>query len=157
VVRVLLATGDDPRGSRLRQRLEATGHEVIRLATGGEGLLTSIQSIQEAGRLHAAILSHGALGRRWPRLLRQLCKRAPYLPVILLLDPKADRAWRLAMLAGAFEAVPASASEGAGIEAVHRALAYAVGRIVGELLAPRTGGTSAPGLARDVAPAARTR
>jgi len=129
-MRVLLATGDDPRGVRMQWMLEVGGHEVIRATSGGEELLASIEG---ADRLHAAIVSQGSLGRRWPRLLRELRKGAPHLPVVLLLGPKADRAWRLAMLAGAFEAVPASAPETAAIQAVYRALAYAVGRDVGEL------------------------
>jgi DNA-binding NarL/FixJ family response regulator len=130
VVRVLLAAGDDPREGRMQRILEATGHEVIREAARAEELLASIEA---AGHLHAAAVSQGSLGRRWPRLLRQLRKQAPHLPVVLLLGPKADRAWRLAILAGAFEAVPAGAPEEAAVQAVGRALAYAVGRVVGEL------------------------
>lgn len=152
-MRVLLATGNDPREIRVQLMLEATGHEVIRAATRGEELLASIE---QAGHLHAAAVSQGSLGRRWPRLLRQLRKRVPQLPVVLLLGPKADRAWRLAMLAGAFEAVPAGAAGEAAVQAVHRALAYKVGRIVGELSVEGAGDeerdrSDVPGLAMEIA------
>ena len=137
--------------------LEARGHEVIRAISKGEELLASIEG---ADHLHAAIVSQGSLGRRWPRLLRQLRKQAPHLPVVLLLGPRTDRAWRLAMLAGAFEAVPASAPEAVAIQAVYRALAYAVGKAVGGLSvegAPdgATDRSVAPGLAEDMAVAPR--
>lgn len=157
-MRVLLATGDDPREGRMQWMLEATGHEVIRAASRGEELLASIE---EAGNLHAAVVSQGSLGRRWPRLLRQLRNRAPHLPVVLLFGPKADQAWRLAMLAGAFEAVSGSAPDAVAVQAVHRALAYAVGRVVGELSVEGAAGeaigrSTAPGLAQDIAAATRT-
>jgi len=156
-MRVLLTAGDDPKEGRMQGMLEATGHEVIRAASRGEELLASIE---EAGNLHAAVVSQGSLGRRWPRLLRQLHKGAPRVPVVLLLGPKADRAWRLAMLAGAFEAVSASAPETTEIQAVNRALAYAVGRVVGEISVGSAGEandrSAVPGLARDIAVATRT-
>ena len=84
------------------------------------------------------------------------------LAVVFLLGPKADRAWRLAMLAGAFEAVPAGAPEEAALQAVRRALAYTVGRVVGEL---STGGAIggredqpfAPGLVQTTVTATRSR
>ncbi|MFI5342241.1 MAG: hypothetical protein ACHQ7N_20705 [Candidatus Methylomirabilales bacterium] len=156
-MRVLLATGEDPREGRMHRMLEATGHEVIRAASRGEELLASIE---EVGNLHVAVVSQGSLGRGWPRLLRQLRKAAPRVPVVLLLGPKADRAWRLAMLAGGFEAVSASAPEEAAVLAVYRALAYAVGRVVGEISVGAAGEandrSAVPGLARDIAVATRT-
>lgn len=157
-MRILLATGDDPRDSRIQWMLEGAGHEVIRSASRGEELLASIGG---ADRLYAAIVSQGSLGRKWPRLLRELRKQVPQLPVVLLLGPRTDRAWRLAMLAGAFEAVSASAPEEAVVQAVYRALAYAVGRVVGELSVegPTVGATDRPtalGLPRDIAAATRT-
>jgi len=156
-MRVLLAAVDDPREGRMQWMLEAKGHEVIRAISKDEELLASIEG---ADHLHVAIVSQGSLGRRWPMLLRRLRKQAPRLPVVLLLGPRADRAWRLAMLAGAFEAVPASAPEGAAIQAVYRALAYAVGRVVGELSVEGAAGGAterpvAPGLAQDIAVATR--
>ena len=157
MVRVLLAAADDPREGRMQRMLEGTGHEVIREVVRGEELLTSIGV---AGHFHAAAVSQGSLGRRWPRLLRQLRKDAPQLPVVLLLGPKADRAWRLAILAGAFEAVPAGAPEEAAVRAVGRALAYAVGRVVGELsLEAATEGkdrSAAQALVQDIAAATRS-
>jgi DNA-binding NtrC family response regulator len=128
-MRVLLAAVDDPRESRLQGMLEARGHEVVRAVSKSEELLSSIGG---ADHLHAAIVSQRSLGRRWPRLLRQLRKQAPRLPVVLLLGPRADRAWRLAILAGAFEAASARAPE-AAIQAVYRALAYVVGKAVDQL------------------------
>jgi len=123
-MRVLLATGDEPREGRMQRMLEVTGHEVIRKAARGEELLASIEV---TGHIHAAAVSQGTLGKRWPRLLRQLRKRVPSLPVVLLLGRKADRVWRLAILAGAFEAVPAGAPEEAAVQALHHALAYTEG------------------------------
>ncbi len=156
-MRVLLAAGDDPREGRMQRMLEATGHEVIRAASRGEELLASLEGL---GNLHVAVLSQGALGKRWPRLLRQIRKGAPRVPVVLLLGPKAERAWRLAILAGAFEAVSASVPEEAAIQAVNRSLAYAVGRVVGEISVGAAGEANdrpaVLGLARDIAVATRT-
>ena len=156
-MRVLLATGDDPRDGRMQRMLEGIAQEVIREAARGEELLTSIEM---AGPLHAAAVSQGSFGRKWPRLLRQLRKRAPQLPVVLLLGPKADRAWRLAMLAGAFEVVPAGAPEEAAVQAVRRALAYTLGRVVGELSVEGAGRgigrSTAQSLAQDIAATTRT-
>ena len=157
-MRVLLAIGDDPRESRVQWLLEATGHAVIRGAPKGEELLGFIEGV---AHLQAALVSQEALGRKWPRLLRQLRKRAPHLLVILLLGPKSERAWRLAVLAGAFEAVSASAPDAAIVQTVRRALAYAVGRVVGELSTEDgTGGwtdrPAAPGLPQGIAVGART-
>ena len=157
-MRVLLAAGEDPREGRMHRMLEATGHEVIRAASRGEGLLASIE---EVANLHVAVVSQGSLGRGWPRLLRQLRKAVPRVPVVLLLGPKAERAWRLAVLAGAFEAVSASVPEEAAIQAVNRALAYAVGRVVGEISVGAVGEandrSAVSELARDIPVANRTR
>ncbi len=157
-MRILLAAGDDPREGRMHRMLEATGHEVFRAASRGEELLGSIG---EVGNLHVAVVSQASLGRGWPRLLRQLRKGAPSVPVVLLLGPKAERAWRLAVLAGAFEAVSASVPEEAAIQAVNRALAYAVGRVVGEISVGAVGEandrSAVSELARDIPVANRTR
>jgi DNA-binding NtrC family response regulator len=152
-MRVLLATGDDPKEGRMQRTLEGTGHEVIRATARGDELLASIE---QAGLLHAAVVSQGSLGRRWPKLLRQLRKRASHLPVILLLGPKAERAWRLAMLAGAFDVVSPGTPEAVTVHAVHRALAYTLGRVVGELsmedaVGGERGRSFTPGLAQDIA------
>jgi hypothetical protein len=66
------------------------------------------------------------------------------------------------MLAGAFEAVSASAPEEAAVQAVYRALAYAVGRVVGELSVEGAAVAaierwSDPDQARDITAATRTR
>jgi len=126
-MRVLLATGDERGSSHLDSVLEATGHEVIRGTSTGAKLLSSIE---RAGQLHAAVLSQAALGRRWPKLLRQLRWRAPDLPVVVLLGRRADRTWRPAILAGAFDALPAGVPETEVLESVSRALAYAGGEAV---------------------------
>jgi DNA-binding NarL/FixJ family response regulator len=145
LMRVLLAAVDDPEEGRLQWMLEARTQEVVRAVSKGEELLASIGG---ADHVHAAVVSQGSLGRRWPRLLRQLRRQAPRLPVVLLLGPRADRTWRLAILAGAFEAVSGSAPE-AAIHAVYRALAYVVGKAVGELSAEGTPGGATD---RSVAP-----
>jgi DNA-binding NtrC family response regulator len=111
----------------LVQTLEAQGHRVIRAAAGGEDLLTTVA---HAGRLHAALLDQMALGSGWPRLLRQLRRRAPYLPVVVLLGPEAERSWRLAILAGAFDVLPESAPQDTVLCAIDRALSYSTGRLI---------------------------
>lgn len=128
-MRVLLALGREPGSNHLDFALEATGYEVIRGTGTGVKLLSSIE---RAGRLHAAVLSQAALGKRWPKLLRQLRWRAPDLPVVVLLGHRADRTWRPAILAGAFDALPASAPETEVLESVSRALAYAGNEAVAE-------------------------
>ena len=128
-MRVLLDIGEDAGEDRLRSMLEANGQEVVRAGSRGEELVAFIGG---AEHLHAAVVSQVSLGKKWPRLLRQIRKQAPRLPVVLLLGPRADRTWRLAILAGAFEAVPASAPE-AAMQALSRALGYVVGKAVGEL------------------------
>lgn len=128
-MRILLAAEDEPATSRLAWLLERAGHEVIRATSRGAELLSSIEL---AGQLHAAVLAQTSLGRTWPRLLRQLRRHAPDLPVVLLLGPRADRAWRLAILIGAFEALPASIPEGGVLRAVQRALRYAAGKSAAE-------------------------
>ena len=128
-MRILLDTGDDAGEDRLQWILEASGQEVVRATSKAEELVAFIGG---ADHLHAAVVSQASLGKRWPRLLRQLRKQAPPLPVVLLLGPRADRTWRLAILAGAFDAVPASAPE-AAMHALSRALTYVVGKAVGEL------------------------
>ncbi len=130
MMRILLDTGTDGgSGAQLQWMLEAGGQEVVRVTSRAEDLVADIGA---ADHLHAAVVSQASLGKKWPKLLRQLRKQAPRLPVILLLDTRADRTWRLAILAGAFDAVPATDSDSAK-NAVSRALSYVVGKAVGEL------------------------
>jgi len=132
-MRVLLDIGEDGGEDRLQWMLEANGQEVVRASSKGEEL---VAFIGEAEHFHAAVVSQASLGKKWPRLLRQLRKQAPRLPVVLLLGPRADRTWRLAILAGAFDAVPASPE--AAMPALSRALGYVVGKAVGELFVEGT-------------------
>ncbi len=128
-MRILLDTGGDGGVDRLQQMLEAKGHQVIPATSAAEELVALIEG---ADQLHAAVVSQTSLGKAWPKLLRQLRKQAPRVPVVLLLGPRKDRAWRLAILSGAFEAVPAGAPELA-MHALDRALSYVVGKAVGDL------------------------
>lgn len=134
-MRILLVTGNQPSRSDLARMLEARGHQVIQAnAIGGELL----GAVERAGRLNAALLGQAVLGRGWPRLLRQLRRRAPYLPVVFLLGPGAEQAWRIAILAGAFDALPASLPDEAVFRALVRALSYAVGRSLAEPSPPKS-------------------
>ena len=125
-MRILLVMTDEHDRNDVVQALEAQGHGMIEATSGGEDLLTAVE---HAGRLHAALLNQVALGNGWPRLLRLLRRRAPSLPVVLLLGPEAARSWRLAILAGAFDALPESAPQDAVLCAVDRALTYSTGRL----------------------------
>jgi DNA-binding NtrC family response regulator len=136
-MRIVLLTGDEPVLQELGRALEARGHQVI-LATSAAA---DVLAASEPGRrLHAAVLGQVALGRRWPNLLRQLRRRLPALPVVLLLRPSDTRAWRVAILAGAFEALPVSAPQEAILQAISRALAYSGGT-------PDAGGRQLPNAA----------
>ncbi len=123
-MRILLAAGDEHTLTHLMGVLEGTGHEIIPTAATGEELLATVE---RAPRLHAALLSQAALGRGWSKLLRQLRRQAPYLPAVVLLGPGAEYAWRRAMLAGAFDALPPF-SEEAVLRALSCALAYSLGK-----------------------------
>jgi DNA-binding NtrC family response regulator len=127
-MRILLLTGDQHMLQDLARALEARGHQVALATSAGEDVLAATKP---GGRLHAAVLSQGALGKRWPKLLRQLRRQAPYLPAVLLMRPGAARAWRVAIRAGAFDALPESAPQDAVLQAISRALAYAGGKSVG--------------------------
>jgi len=128
----------------LARALEDRGHEVLHATAGGEELLASAE---HAGRLHAAVLSEVALGQGWPRLMRQLRRSAPYLPAVVLLGPGSEATWRLAILAGAFEALPESTPLKEVLHAVSRALNYAVGKPPSEeSFPPAVGTTSRSGL-----------
>ncbi len=142
-MRVLLLTTNGHDQNGLVQALEAQGHEVIQTASGGEDLLTAIA---HAGRLHAGLLNEVALGNGWPRLLRQLRRRVPSLPVVVLLGPQAEQSWRLAILAGAFDALPESAPEDIVLRAIYRALGYSTGRLFVDPL--RSGVNAAQGATR---------
>lgn len=125
-MRILIVTSKQPIERKLAQLLERKGHQITRLCAGGEDLL----SILEQGALfHAAVLNQVVLGQRWPRQVRQLRRRAPHLPAILLLAPGAEHTWRHAILAGAFEAVPLQSSMDVVLDALFRALNYSAGKL----------------------------
>ena len=126
-MRVLLLTTDEHGRNCLVRTLESKGYEVIRATSGGEDLLTAAE---HAGRLHGALLSQVALGQGWPRLLRQLRRRVPSLPAIILLGPEAEQNWRLAILAGAFDALPECSPEETVFLTVHKALSYSTGKLL---------------------------
>ena len=132
-MRILLLTTNEYARNGVVQALEAQGHLVIRAPSGGEDLLTAVE---HAGRLQAALLNQVALGSGWPRLLRQLRRRAPARPAVVLLGPEAERSWRLAILAGAFDALPESTSEEIVLCAIDRALSYSTGRLFSGPLRP---------------------
>lgn len=125
-MRILLLTTNEHARNGVVQALEAQGHVVIRATSGGEDLLAAVE---HAGRLQAALLNQVALGSGWPRLLRQLRRRAPFLPAVVLLGPETERSWRLAILAGAFDALPESAPQDTVLCAIDRALSYSTGRL----------------------------
>jgi DNA-binding NtrC family response regulator len=124
-MRILLLIDDQGMPQALARVLEARGHQVI-LATSAVGEV--LAAAKPGGRLDAAVLSQGALGKRWPKLLRQLRRQAPYLPAVLLMRPGEARAWRVAIRAGAFEVLSEAAPQGEILQAISRALAYAGGR-----------------------------
>ncbi len=124
-MRILLVTSDQPIERGLAHFLEQSGHEITRLTASGDGLLATVE---QSPRFHAAVLDQSALGKGWPRHVRQLRRRAPYLPAVVLLAPGGEHAWRHAILAGAFEAVPLRSALEVILEALSRALNYSAGR-----------------------------
>ncbi len=123
-MRILLVTNAELIERELAYLLERGGHENFRLSAGGEQLLSAVE---QHARFHAAILSQAALGKGWPRQVRQLRRRAPYLPAIVLLPPGGEQAWRHAFLAGAFEALPLQSSLQVILDALSRAVNYSAG------------------------------
>ena len=143
-MRILLVTGDQPIERELARLLAQSGQELIRLSAGGDGLLSTVE---QGPRFHAAVLNQTVLGTRWPRQLRQLRRRAPYLPAVVLLASGAEHAWRHAILAGAFEALPLRSSLDAILEALSRAVDYSVGKPLPEAARPQVAvGAVAPSL-----------
>lgn len=80
----ILLTSDERVPQDLARALEARGHQVILATSADQDVLAAAQ---QEGRLHVAVLGHRALGKRWPKLLRQLRRQALYLPAVLLLRP----------------------------------------------------------------------
>ncbi len=148
-MRILLVTSDQPIERERAQRLERSGHELTRLPVGGEDFLSTID---QGTRFHAAVLEQAALGKGWPRQVRQLRRRAPYLPAIVLLAPGGEQAWRHAFQAGAFEALPLQCPVEAILEALSRALNYSAGRPLPEAAWSRGGGAPAFSADTDAAP-----
>ena len=132
-MRILLVTGDQPMEQELVHLLERSGHELTRLTAGGDDVLSRVE---EGARFHAAVLNQGMLGRVWPRQIRELRRRAPYLPAVVLLAAGGEHVWRHAILAGAYEALPLQSSLDAILEALSRALHYSAGKMLPE--APRS-------------------
>jgi DNA-binding NtrC family response regulator len=126
-MRILLVTGDQPIEQQLMHLLEGGGHELTRVSAGGDEALSRVE---EGARFHAAVLSEGVLGRGWPRQIRDLRRRAPYLPAVVLLAADGEHAWRHAILAGAYEALPLQRSLDAILEALSRALQYSAGKML---------------------------
>ncbi len=124
-MRILLVSSDQLIERELAQLLGRGGHETIQVAAGGDDLLSTVE---EAARFHVAVLDQSALGEGWPKQVRQLRRRAPYLPAIVLLAPGGEHAWRHAILAGAFEALPLHSTLDAVLEALSRALSYSTGK-----------------------------
>ncbi len=124
-MRILLATGDQAIQRELASLLQRSGYALTWLTAGGESLLSSVE---QGARFHAAVLDQSALGEAWPRQVRQLRRRAPYLPVVVLLAPGDEQAWRHAILAGAFEAVPLLSGPEIILETLSRAVQYAGGK-----------------------------
>ncbi len=141
-MRILLVTSDRPSERQLVHRLEQGGHELSRLSAGGDGLLSAVE---QGPRFHAAVLYQAVLGTGWPQEVRQLRRRAPYLPPVVLLAPGAEHAWRHAILAGAFEALPLRGSLDAILEVLSRAVDYSVGKPLREAARPQVAvGAGAP-------------
>ncbi len=118
-MRVLVAVASNRTRHELTRALGAKGHEVITSTSRGEELLLAIERTTP---IHVALLSQAALGSGWPKVLRQLRRRAPGVRVVVLLRPGAERQWRLAMLAGAFDALPGSAHGNEVLAGLCRAL-----------------------------------
>jgi len=118
-MRILLAIASNRTRNDLAQALGARGHEVFTSSSRRKELLLAIE---EARPVHAALLSQAALGGEWIRWLRQLRNRAPGVCAVVLLRPGAERHWRRAIMAGAFEALTASATGEDLLAALCRAL-----------------------------------
>lgn len=118
-MRLLLGAGQQPFEEDLTRALRGMGHTVIGTTSRGMEL---IPAIERAGRLHAAVLGQAMLGSEWVVLLRHLRGRFPRLPVVILLSPGAERTWRRALLAGAFDALRASTPVEGALKAVCLAL-----------------------------------
>ncbi len=124
-MRILLVTGDQPIECELAQCLERSGHELTCLSARGDDLLSCVE---HGERFHAAVLDQAALGQGWPRQIRELRRRAPYLPAVVLFAANEVNAWQRAILAGAYETLPIQSPLGAILEALSRALHYSAGK-----------------------------
>lgn len=120
-MRILLATAHQEFEEDLGRSLREMGHAVVETASRGMEL---IPAFERAGRLHAAVLGQAALGSEWAMLLRRFRGRLPGLPLLILLSPGAERTWRRALLAGAFDALPSSAPVERVLKAVCLALSW---------------------------------
>ncbi len=142
-MRILLVTNDEPIERRLTERLEQNGHEIVWLRASGDELLAAVE---RGPRYHAAVLNQAVLGERWPRQVRRLRRRAPYLPAVVLLPLGMEHAWQHAILAGAFEALPLRRSLDDILEAISRAVEYSAGKPLPETVRPQVsiGATSLP-------------
>lgn len=150
-MRVLLAISSNRARNELTQHLAAKGHTVFTSTARGEGLLAAIE---HAKPIHVVLVTQAAMGCEWVRGLRQLRRRAPTILVVVLLRPGAELAWRVAMLAGAFEALAASVSGAVLLEALGRAvnIAAAGSRVLPA--PPREEATGGARIARSQAPLA---
>ncbi len=119
-MRILLAIPSHRTRNDLARALGARGHDVATATSRGAELLLAIA---QARPLQAAVLCQAALGDKWVALLRQLRKQAPGIRAIVLLKPGAERLWRLAIMAGAFEALPTSIAWEELLGAIYRTLA----------------------------------
>ncbi len=129
-MRILLVIGEQPIERELVHVLAQGGHQLTLLTAGGESLMCAVE---ESPRFHAAVLNQAVLGKKWPRQIRQLRRLAPYLPALVLLARGAEHAWRPAIVAGAFEAVPLRSALEVILEALSRALEYSAGRPLQEV------------------------
>ncbi len=125
-MRILCVTSGEPVERELAQRLEQYGHEIVRLQASGDDLLAA--AVERGSRYHVAVLNQAMLGNRWPRQVRWLRRRAPYLPAVVLLPVGMEHAWQHAILAGAFEALPLRSSLEEILEAISRAVEYSAGK-----------------------------
>ncbi len=135
-MRILLVTDDKPIEGELTEHLEQNGHEVVRLQASEDDLLAAVE---RGPRYHAAVLNQAVLGKRWPRQVRHLRRRAPYLPAIVLLAFGMEHAWQHAILAGAFEALPVRSPLDEILNAISRAVEYSAGKPLPGSARPRVG------------------